>query len=74
MVIDWLKQVGYGSRLVRLSSVSQTVGRDPKVGREVLSSGSPKFFLEIFIFCHLFVNWIRILFTSYHCYRSSPLS
>jgi len=26
------------------------------------------------IFCHLFVNWIKILFTSYHCYHGSPLS
>src|SRR6218665_781730 len=31
-------------------------------------------FLEIFIFSHLFVNWIKILFSSYHCSRSSPLS
>ena len=28
---------------VHYNSVSQTVGRDPKVGHEVLSSGSPKF-------------------------------
>src|SRR6218665_3884434 len=41
-------------------SVSQTVGLDPKVGREVLSSGSPKLFLNLFYFCcHLFVNWIK---------------
>src|SRR6218665_3365128 len=31
-------------------------------------------FLEIFIFSHLFVNWIKILFSSYHCSRSSLLS
>ena len=31
-------------------------------------------FLEIFIFSHLFVNWMKILFSSYHCSRSSPLS
>src|SRR6218665_4143832 len=33
-------------------------------------------FLEIFIFSHLFANWIKILFSSYHCSRSSrsPLS
>ena len=31
-------------------------------------------FLEISIFSHLFVNWIKILFSSYHCSRSSPLS
>ena len=31
-------------------------------------------FLEIFIFSHLFVNWIKILFSSYHCSQSSPPS
>src|SRR6218665_1835252 len=31
-------------------------------------------FLEIFIFSHLFVNWIKILFSSYRYSRSSPLS
>ena len=49
------------------------MGRDPKVGREVLSSGSPKFSGNIY-FSHLFVNWIKILFSSYHNSRSSPLS
>src|SRR6218665_1001424 len=33
-----------------------------------------KAFLEIFIFCHLFVKCIKILFTSHHCSRGSPLS
>jgi len=31
-------------------------------------------FSLIFIFCHLFVNWIKIWLTSYHCSRSFPLS
>src|SRR6218665_1975303 len=31
-------------------------------------------FLEIFISCRLFVKCVKILFTSYHCSQSSPLS
>jgi len=69
-----VKESIFSHLTVVYSRVSQTVGCDPKVGREALSSGSPKFFMEIIIFCHLFVNWIKILFSSYHSSQSSPLS
>src|SRR6218665_3906521 len=37
------------------ASVSQTVGRDPKVGRQVLASGSRKCVEKYDIFCHYFI-------------------
>src|SRR6218665_620987 len=39
--------------------VSQTVGRDPKVGRKVLPGGSPKSFGKYLFFRHLFVKCMK---------------
>ena len=44
-------------------------GSRPKSGLRSSVKWVAKVFLEIFIFCHLFVNWIKIPSTSYHCYR-----
>ena len=46
------------------SSISQTVGSDPKVGRELLSSGSSKFFGNIYFLsfiCKLDKNTVYLL-------------
>src|SRR6218665_2337223 len=63
-----------GSMVIRALGSRPKSGSRPKGGARRGVKWGAKGFLEIFIFSHLFVNWIKILFSSYHCSRSSPLN
>ena len=46
------------------NSVSQTLGHNPKMGREALASGSRKFLGKNELFCHLFYNPSKFILES----------